>query len=878
MLRKILVAFLAFAPPLLASEGAYLIRHGTTIVMGNQYLERIISISPNHVGTVKIVNKLSDTIYKVHDSVFGLQVVFSGLGPAPTESQNGENDPILTARDFNFTCYTQKDVGGGGKELALNFSFNWADAAFRLRVMYEVYPGEFSFRKWLQVSDSSWGIQFLDRIYVESMSINPSDFSHGQFGQPVFDRDIFMGVEYPTAENVISGNHVMIGYVVGQDITRKPYVTHKAILGPSPSSVKLEQTFMSYVKTIEIVPPHPYLLYNSWYDLRNPAIADGDSGIMNEQNTLQAIESLKTHLYDKYDIHLNGFVLDDGWDNYNRVWEIDSTRFPHGFSPLVEALNGMNTRLGLWASPFGGYSNRDLRVKWAAEHGYETTGDYLDLAGPKYKAYFQKMMDEYAKVYHIGYFKWDGLLLASNSPGNGHLPGIYSREEELKDYIDIMKSVRKVNPDIFLNITSGTWLSPWWLRYANCIWMQGEDYGYQESVPSINDRDKAILYKDAVLWDNFRKSHLLFPVSGLMTHGIIRGRYNLLGGVNESLASFSDEAMMYFGRGVMMWELYVTPDLLSSGEWSAIASAIKWAKANQSVLDNTRMVLGDPNKRHVYGYIHLTKEKGILLLRNPYITDQNVDLKLTPNLGDIDPKKEYYVKVIYPYNYIFPKPVKVNQVLSFNLDGYEVLTAELIPVDNIDKSLPVGIRYATTGGNLTVYDEPGRKQMIRLINGKELGIVKFGTVAKEVEAKVQSQTATSGSGYDGHFRIAVPEDNKDSKFAFLLQTKEKLQGRSEPEFSVEVNGIDTKTDVVRGDGTWFWVLADLDRGQNSIDCSIKFKKKDGANVSFWVTGEQELVERSFKDEGILSDEVLPAKPYPASVQKRIIPVSQYTIR
>ncbi len=881
MFRKMLAIVLLIAPCLWARDATYLTKHGETITIGNQYLERVISIAPDHVGTMRIVNRLSGRTYTVSDDVFGLKVVFSGTGPVPKEPQTGMNDVMLTAKDFQFTGYQKSDLTGGGKKLVLDFAFNWEDAALRVQVDYVVYPGQFSFRKSVQVSDSLYGIQFLDRIYVESMSINPADLSRGQFGQPVFNHDIFMGVEYPTVENVVKGNHVMIGYVVGQDITHKPYKSHTAILGSSPSNVKLEQTFMTYVKSIEVLPPHPFLLYNTWYDLRTPLMANGPAGVENEKNVLKTIDSFKRHLYDKYGIALNGFVLDGdaGWNNANSIWAIDSTRFPDGFTPIVEALDSTHTKLGLWSSPFGGYPPlRDSVVHWGKVHGYETTGPFYNLEGPKYRAKFMQRMDDYTRQYKIGYFKWDGYLSAFNTPVNGRLPGIYSREEGLSDYIKIMKSVRRINPKIFLNITSGTWLSPWWLKYANCIWMQGEDYGYQENVPSINERDKAILYKDAVLWNDYQKQHLLFPISGLMTHGIIRGRYNLLGGVHESLASFSDEVMMYFGRGVMMWELYVSPDLLSAGEWNAIASAVKWADANQEVLQNSKMVLGDPIERQVYGYIHLTKDKGIFLLRNPYITKQRVNLRLTANLGDIDPTTEYYVRVIYPYNFILSKPVKVNQDLSFNLKGYEVLTAELIPANDMDKSLPIGVKFSLENGNLMVYGEPGQRVNIESVGKKDLGVVRFGNAARKVNYKVKSQVTKSASDYATHLSINVPADYRNPKFALLLETEGKLQERLQPDFVIKVNGVSKTSKVVEGDGTWFWVITDLEDGHNSVDCSIRFKGKEKGKVSLWMTGEQELVAHLINGPRVRNDEVLPAKPYPPTVRKEIIPISHYSIQ
>ena len=75
-------------------------------------------------------------------------------------------------------------------------------------------------RKWIDIVDSSYGIQFLDKIFVESMEFDKKDFSRGQFGQPVFNNDIFIGVEYPTVENEIAGGKVRCGYVAGETIKK----------------------------------------------------------------------------------------------------------------------------------------------------------------------------------------------------------------------------------------------------------------------------------------------------------------------------------------------------------------------------------------------------------------------------------------------------------------------------------------------------------------------------------------------------------------------------------------------------------------------------------------------------------------------------------
>jgi hypothetical protein len=877
MFKKILLVIFLFITSLSAQNTAYIKKAGDRINIGNKYVERVIDISPNNVGTIQIVNKISGKAYNVKSDEFGLQIVSSGVGPAYGKAQQGENPITLTAKDFKYTGYKESELNGGGKQLILHFTFAYNVENFNLNVYYEVLPDNFYMRKWVDIADSSDGIQFLDKIYVESMTFDKKEFSRGQFGQPVFDNDIFLGVEYPTVENEINGNKVKCGYVVGETIKKNAFISHTSVIGVSSSSVKLEQSFMDYVDQIKINGTRPYLLYNSWYDFRNPAVVDDSESVMNYKNVLGRIETFKKYMFDRYSIALDAFVLDDGWDKYQSIFSIDSTRFPNGFTPFNNALRSMHTDLGIWASPFCGYDQRSVRVKWGYEHGYEKTGDFLCFAGTNDKAAFKKAMVDYTKEYNIGYFKWDGFMLACNETDHGHLPGIYSREAFVSTYIDIMNSVRKVNPNIYLNITTGTWLSPWWLKYADCIWMQGADWAYAEEVPSINDRDKSITARDAVLWDDLQKQHLLFPMSSLMTHGLIKGRLNFLGGKNESLDSFTNEVMMYFGRGVMMWELYVSPDLLSDNEWNAIASSIKWAKANKDVLEKTKMILGDPLKREPYGYLHITKDKGILLLRNPNVDAHDVKIKLTPDLGDIDPTSKYFVKIIYPYNMILPKPVGINQELNLHLNSYEVLTAELVPANKIAKNLPLGIKYSTGNEGLLVYGEAAKNENVKLSDSKSIEKVNFNGSADKIKYNESLPVVNDGKNYESKVEINIPASYKNPKFAFLLEPDSKLQKDLKPQMEINLNGVSQKLQVEEENGKWFWVLSDLNTGKNSISYKIIFKDKVHGKISSWVFADQQLLSSKIAGASAISVELLPSKPYPENIQKLMISIKKNKI-
>jgi hypothetical protein len=600
---------------------------------------------------------------------------------------------------------------------------------------------------------------------------------------------------------------------------------------------------------------------------------------MNEKNVLERIESFKKYMYEKHDIRLDAFVLDDGWDNYNSIWEIDTGHLPHKFTPFLNPLKEMNTSLGIWASPFCGYSNRELRVKWGSEHGYEKTGYFLCFAGKNYKAQFEKKMVEYTKDFNMGYFKWDGFLLACNEPDHGHLPGVYSRKELISTYIHMMQLVRKINPDIFINITVGSWLSPWWLQYADCLWMQGEDYAYAEDVPSMNPRDKSITYRDAILWDNFQNQKLLFPMSSLMTHGIIKGRLNFLGGKNEELNSFSNEVMMYFGRGVMMWELYVSPDLLSDGEWDAISNSLKWAKANKDLLSRTKMILGDPLKREPYGYVHLTKEKGIVLLRNPYVDAKEVTFNLDQAIGDMSTDEMYFVKIVYPYNKVLSEKFSFPGKLSFNLGSYEIILFELIPSDKIEPNTPIGMRYEISENcKIILYDEAGSQASYRLFSQKNINEINFDGIQEKINVNELEKIHNLGNSVIGKFLITIPNNFLNTKLGFLIEPDGRLQNELTPEFAIKVKGALVDPQIEQENGRWFWVTVPVQVGQNEFEYQITFKEKNNGSIDLWVMADQRLQAVLLNEKLVTGSEVLPPKPYPSEVKKMTSKINSFIIQ
>src|ERR1035441_5849634 len=111
-----------------------------------------------------------------------------------------------------------------------------------------------------------------------------------------------------------------------------------------------------------------------------------------------------------------------------------------------------------------------------------------------------------------------------------------------------------------------------------------------------------------------------------------------------------------------------------------LGNVTKWAMANaHPLLDNATMVGGDPAKREPYGYVHSIPAKSIVTLRNPFVSPQIVKLNVDEQNGFQKFAGEQVLEVQYPYRKVESLGVKFGQTLTFNLDAYEEIVAELRP-------------------------------------------------------------------------------------------------------------------------------------------------------------------------------------------------------
>jgi hypothetical protein len=775
------------------------------------------------------------------DADFALDLMWSKW-KAPGKVNNAENPVLLTKKDFRMVQHVFRQSPGGAVSLALFFKRE--RLPLEVSITYHLQPGTFFVHRQLAVRDVEFGSHFLRWIWPRRGYIlgSTSLVKPGGFGQPVAlcqgDGGAFFGLEYPTSENslryTVAGSlELECGQVIGERIGAEWIKSEWIVQGLSPNR-HVKQWFWKYLESVRVAPLKPYLLYNSWYDLRAPVMVKDPSRILNERNIIQTIESFQRRMVRERGLTLDAFVLDDGWDIYRSDWVLNAEQFPNGLAPVSAALQRMGSTLGIWIGPIGGYSHRDWRIEWMKANGYEVVGDQLCVAGEKYHALLKERMTDFISKDETRYFKWDGIQFSCSEPDHGHLPDIYSRRAVMEAVIELCETARAQNPEVFLNITSGTWLSPWWLKYANTIWMQGSDYGYA-NVPSISQRDRAMTYRDTVLYDDLIDKKFWFPIANLMTHGIIKGHLQKLGGEAEPLDKFTDNALLYFARGISMGELYISPDLLTDEEWDALALSIRWAKDRFPILDSTEMVGGNPEGRNPYGYVHFEGKRGIVAARNPFMEPKTLKIELSPALG-LDPlATDLVVDKVYPVRHISSDLVAAGVTLEIPLEGYETAVYEIYPRDETQEPLLSGVKYdlalATNEGyRIKVLDSGGEARLLNpekvssfMYDGKRIDpsdeaipVVKLPEPVNRIS--VQKYSGEGQFWSDIRFRLHGPA--KTTTFCFLLEPSGVFVDGEEPAVFMHLNGEQVGMQTEMQKGRWKWYKRDVPIGSHLMRVQI----------------------------------------------------------
>jgi hypothetical protein len=429
-------------------------------------------------------------------------------------------------------------------------------------------------------------------------------------GSPVVFDDWYVGFEHPLSLSAVEGDHVTCALPRALPLRPDAPVEVSSVIGAVRSG-QLRRDFLTYVERERAHPYRTFLHYNSWYDI-------GYFSKYTEADALSVIETFGRELHRKRGVVLSSYLFDDGWDDPKTLWGF-GPGFPHGFAGLRTQAARYGAAPGVWLSPWGGYGQpKQDRLTYGKAQGFETNDGGFALSGPRYFERFHDTCVEFIRKYGVNQFKIDGTGNVSNAIAGSRF------DSDFDAAIALIGDLRQVKPDLYVNLTTGTYPSPFWLRYADSIWRGGEDHSFA-GVGTW--RQQWMTYRDADTYRHVVQRGPLYPLNSLMLHGLIYARHaNHL--MDDPGGDFNDEIRVYFGNGTQLQEMYVTPGHLSPSNWDTLAESAAWSRRNAATLRDTHWVGGDPAQLEPYGWAAWAPDKATLTLRNP--SDRWTTIALDP--------------------------------------------------------------------------------------------------------------------------------------------------------------------------------------------------------------------------------------------------------
>ncbi len=482
-------------------------------------------------------------------------------------------------------------------------------------------------------------------------------------GSPAVAGETYFACEHPLSITTVAGSRAQCYLDRTLPLRAGRTFLASSVIGFAAPG-QLRRDFLTYIEDQRAHPYRTFLHYNSWYDI-------GYFSKYDEAMALDRIHAFGRELKQKRGVILDSFLFDDGWDDPASLWSFDPG-FPNGFSKVAQATAAIGAGTGVWLSPWGGYGKpKQERIRFGRQQGFEIEDGGFALSGPKYFERFRDVCRRMIADYDVNQFKFDGTGNANKvSPGSQF-------DSDFDAAISLIGDLRRSKPDLYVNLTTGTYPSPFWLRFADSIWRGGEDHDF---AGSGSWRQRWITYRDSQTFRHVVTAGPLYPINSLMLHGLIyASKANHLD--TDPAGDFRAEVRAYFGTGTQLQEMYISPALLSPQNWDDLAEAALWSRNNAATLVDTHWIGGDPAHEEIYGWASWSQSKGIVSLRNPSDRTQTFSVD-AEKLFDLPPSAPSRYRASSPWKDEKEKPpviLEAGKPREIRLAPFEILNLEAHP-------------------------------------------------------------------------------------------------------------------------------------------------------------------------------------------------------
>ncbi|MBR5888374.1 MAG: hypothetical protein IKZ07_09250 [Akkermansia sp.] len=581
----------------------------------NEYISIDIRTAGRRFAGVTVQDKINGRSYDLGKEIFTIQLQEAKTDEACSKKEYTDVCLPLTAQDLmcGVPVVSAIEPQPEGRRLVerragqrVSLPFAVTTDGYKLEWWAELREGQPYMRLGLHITPMQFAMP-ARKITLLNITAPESRVEGSVKGAPVVaaGNRLFAGVESPLSKGEVTTAGFACSLERTTHLPARTQSSISAVLGFCAPG-QLRRTFqLSYLNEERARPYFPLFNYNTWYDI-------GYFSRYSEQDVLDTVRLFGEELVRKRGVVMDSFLLDDGWDNTETLWQFHDG-LPNEFRNIRALMESYGSAPGVWFSPWGGYGQPKLNRIAAAGDTYETNERGFALSGPKYYELFRDMCLHMIREHGVNQFKLDGCSgMADPAPGSRF-------GSDFEAAISLIDELRAEKPDIYINLTTGTWASPFWFSIADSVWRGNWDHDFCGVGTA---RQQWITFRDAMIYEHNVKISPLFPINSLMTHGVIynKGARGLITTEGDDLA---DEIWSGLGLGTQMQEVYITPSMLQDHEWDTLAAAAKWSRANAATMVDSHWVGGDPAALEVYGFGSWSPEKGILVLRNPSDTEQN---------------------------------------------------------------------------------------------------------------------------------------------------------------------------------------------------------------------------------------------------------------
>ena len=640
-------------------------------MLQNEYISIDIRTAGRRFAGVTVQDRINGRSYELGKDIFTLQL------------QEARTDEACSKKEYTDTCFplcssdlmcgelTVSPVAADAAARRLvdrragmraSLPFAVTTDGYKLEWWLELREGQPYFRTGLNITPMQFAMPARKITLLQVVA--PEARVEGTVkGAPVVasGNRLFAGVESPLSTGEATPEGFACSLERTTHLPARTTTCISAVMGFCRPG-QLRRTFqLSYLNEERARPYFPLFNYNSWYDI-------GYFSRYTEKDVLDTIRLFGEELVVKRGVVMDSFLLDDGWDNTETLWQFHD-ELPNEFREARKLAESYGAAPGVWFSPWGGYGQPKLNRLAAAGDTYETNERGFALSGPKYYELFRDMCLHMIRENGVNHFKLDGCSgMAEPAPGSRF-------GSDFEAAISLIDELRAERPDIYINLTTGTWASPFWFGIADSVWRGNWDHDFCGVGTA---RQQWITFRDAMIYAHNVKISPLFPINSLMTHGVIynKGARGLMTTEGDDLA---DEIWSGLGLGTQMQEIYITPSMMQPHEWDSLAAAAKWSRANADTMVDSHWVGGDPAALEVYGFASWSPSKGILVLRNPSDTEQDFSF---------DPAAVFELPLGAPLRYALSSPkgdelpaeARAGAVTTLRLKPFRVVVLEAVPL------------------------------------------------------------------------------------------------------------------------------------------------------------------------------------------------------